>query len=116
MVDEPTLLSLFHKLNGILSVEKALLNDRNFAELGSIIESKSRVLLEISKASKGAASPFTEEFVSVLSSAKAELLESEKLLAMHLNAANALSTMITDSMIEELSDGTYAASCRPVRA
>lgn len=108
MQTTPDLSSAFQRLAVVLEDELQALSTRGFDDLPSIIERKSRLLLEITRLRKYLSNEsmgvHSEEIRKVV-----DLLERNKrALGSHLRAAASISQIIRSTISDQTWDGTYS--------
>ncbi len=108
MQSNPEVSSVFRRLAAVLEDELQLLSAKSFDELSSIIERKSRLLLEITRLGKhlpkdrpGAISEEAQRVIELLD-------QNQRALSSHLRAATSISHLIQSTISDQAWDGTYS--------
>lgn len=108
MIDMSALDGVVEKLLATLEEEKALLNARRFNELDDIIDRKCRLIIELVRISKTVHAGSADSAPLNITDVRSALQENGRLLAVHLQAAESVSSLVRDSIKEESFDGTYS--------
>lgn len=98
-----------NRLQAVLDLEIAALQDGKLNLLGELLEKKRQILIELSLAGSWDEVPLSEApLLEDLRLLKSRLEESERLLKLHLAAVEAIAETLAGSIRSSEHDGTYS--------
>lgn len=105
-----SLISSLDRLEQVIDQETAALEARSALDLNEVNRLKSRSLLELSRAVRHLPERVEPELQGRLSELKRKLQRNCEVLAMHLQAAREISTILNGALRAAESDGTYTTA------
>ncbi|WP_245263391.1 hypothetical protein [Azorhizobium doebereinerae] len=105
-----SLISSLDRLEQVVDQETAALEARRAIDLNEVNRLKSRSLLELSRAVRHLPERIEPELQGRLSELKRKLQRNCEVLAMHLQAAREISTILNGALRAAESDGTYTTA------
>ena len=102
------------RLETMIDGSIAALTAREFVDDRGLADAKGRALLELSRISQRSAPDLDASTASTVARLKAKLDHESRLLALRLDAAQLIATLVSDAVMAEEWDGTYDP--RPSRA
>ncbi len=102
--------TVLERLEQAIDQETAELRSLRAADFGRMNETKSRLLLDISRAIRAARDEISDERLTArLASLRVKLEQNRHALTMHLDAVRDIANAMTTALMEAESDGTYSA-------
>ena len=108
--------TIIDRLRMVIEKETAEVLGRQRVDYDAYSAAKSRGLLEISRLLPTLDVSSSPALIHALRQLETSIIESEKVLSVHLAAAKTISGLISQAMREAQSDGTYCADGSPPSA
>lgn len=112
---EAVLTQAINRLEAVLAGETLALRDNRRIDLGEISNRKNQSLLELTRIARGIEpGSISTDLRERLGTLRARLDDNSRVLQLHMEATDEIAGLISRSLADAESDGTYAASARGV--
>ncbi len=111
MPSDQELLTIIDRLEEVVQTETAALEQHIVSDLAAFTRKKSQILLEVTRLARLVKSPTANVRIDDrLMSLKTSLAQNRDTLEIHLRAARELNEIISDTVRDAESDGTYSSA------